>query len=275
MPACIKPVTIKLSNGLPQTVACGRCVACRVNRTRAWTVRCMMELETYDYKAQFQTLTISDDFLPDDYSLRKRDLQLYFKRLRKSLGNRRIRYFACGEYGDRFGRPHYHAIVFGVGQSLLDKKIVRDSWHMGFVCIGRAEWDSIQYVTKYIQKKWTGTKAIETYGQRQPPFQLQSKGLGLDGCKKYLNILRADECIKLQNGKIAPIPSYIRRKLDIDTSLYDTDFMLEKQKDIMQYIDSEKIDKLYDYYQRMHQRDLQRQVNLDAKSALAAARSSM
>ena len=274
MPGCIHPVCIKLPNGVPQVVACGRCVACRINRTRDWTVRCMLELESFDYVAQFQTLTFSNDNLPVDFGLHKRDLQLYFKRLRKNLCDRRIRYFACGEYGDRQGRPHYHAIVFGLSNSVVDRLIVQKSWPFGFVYCGSAEWNSIQYVTKYIQKKWTGEKAA-VYGNRQSPFQLVSKGLGLDMSVKYKDILCKDECLRLQNGKIVSIPSYIKRKLDIDTSIYDTDNLIERHEKALECVDSRNFDKLYEYEKFMHEASIQRQRNLDAKSVIASVRSKM
>lgn len=275
MPACIHPVCIKLPNGAPQQVACGCCVACRINRTRNWTVRCMLELEAFNYVAQFQTLTFNNDCLPSDYGLHKRDLQLYFKRLRKNLGNRRIRYFACGEYGDKFGRPHYHAIVFGLGQSVMDRLLVRKSWPFGFVGIGTAEWNSIQYVTKYIQKKWTGSKSVAVYGDREPPFQLASKSLGLVTSIKYKSILQSDECLRLQNGKIVPIPPYIKRKLDIDTSIYDIDNLIERHEKALQCIDSGNFDKLYQYEKFLLESSIQRQRNLDGKSAIALARSKL
>jgi hypothetical protein len=43
----------------------------------------------------------------------KRDLQLFFKRLRKAYPDVKLRYFACGKYGEQFARPHYHVILFG------------------------------------------------------------------------------------------------------------------------------------------------------------------
>ena len=62
----------------------------------------------------FSLYTYSDDHLPDNGSLVVADLQKFFKRLRKQYAKRntciKLRYYAC-EYGDRHGRPHYHAIV--------------------------------------------------------------------------------------------------------------------------------------------------------------------
>ena len=79
----------------------------------------------------FLTLTYNDDNLPSDVGLHKDDLQRFFKRLRKALDTKKIRYFACGEYGDTTSRPHYHAIVFGLGLNEIDKKYVTDAWPLG------------------------------------------------------------------------------------------------------------------------------------------------
>ena len=51
--------------------------------------------------------------------LKKSDFQKFIKRLRKDYD---IKYFACGEYGDKTLRPHFHAILFGVNFS--DDKII-------------------------------------------------------------------------------------------------------------------------------------------------------
>lgn len=33
---------------------------------------------------------------------------------RKVYPMKQLRYYACGEYGERFGRPHYHYIIFNL-----------------------------------------------------------------------------------------------------------------------------------------------------------------
>lgn len=91
---------------------CGKCIGCRLERSRKWAMRCVYEAQQYQENS-FLTLTYAPEFLPEGGTLVKRDLQLFFKRLRKSFPDVKIRYFACGEYGEQFARPHYHVILFG------------------------------------------------------------------------------------------------------------------------------------------------------------------
>ena len=83
-------------------VACGKCLACRIAKRREWAARMIHELACHD-DAIFITLTYNDEH--NDNSVHLRDFQLFLKRLRKSLGERRIRYFACGEYGETVRTP--------------------------------------------------------------------------------------------------------------------------------------------------------------------------
>lgn len=114
--------------GVPRLVKipCGKCVGCRLEYSRQWANRCMLELKDHD-SAYFVTLTYNDAHLPvryihdpdtgeaiPHYSLVKRDFQLFLKRLRKYCPDDRIRFFMSGEYGDLNQRPHYHAILFGL-----------------------------------------------------------------------------------------------------------------------------------------------------------------
>ena len=107
-------------------VPCGQCIGCRIDRSRQWANRCMLELQYHD-SAYFVTLTYDDLHVPKAYypdpdtgeahqslTLCKRDFQLWMKRLRKRFSDDKIRFFACGEYGGSTHRPHYHAIVFGL-----------------------------------------------------------------------------------------------------------------------------------------------------------------
>lgn len=197
---CTSP--IKVANG---TFPCGHCLACRISKAREWSARLMHELPYWD-KAVFVTLTYDSEFLPKNHSLVKKDLQLFFKRLRKSLNGRKIKYYACGEYGTKkqfkflgkilpylngFGRPHYHAIIFGVGNNPADISIIKSCWRK---CVwsnfqdkkafGTVTADSCRYVSDYIFKKYSGEKAKEAYINKgvEVPFKISSQGLGLRYC---------------------------------------------------------------------------------------------
>ena len=129
---CINPV--RITKGLDVTrfpdgllVGCGKCVMCRIAKRREWTLRLIHE-SVYWEDSVFLTLTYSDDYLPKNGSLDKRQLQLFIKRLRKSLNGRSIKYFACGEYGDNTERPHYHLIIFGISLCQEDKEKVMMAW---------------------------------------------------------------------------------------------------------------------------------------------------
>lgn len=88
---------------------CGKCLGCKISLTTDWTIRNCCEFAYYEHSA-FVTLTYNDENLPDNYSLSKVELQNFFDNLQhkfKDYDGRKIRYYACGEYGDDTQRPHY------------------------------------------------------------------------------------------------------------------------------------------------------------------------
>ena len=222
---CISPFHLKDSTGtIWQTVPCGQCLECRIARTRDWKYRMKFELTSWS-SASFVTLTYDDEHLPTNRSLIKEDLQKYFKRLRYYLSEKygkdyRIKYFACGEYGDKLQRPHYHAIIFGVGP-VTDREIIQKSWNkckwqfLSSSSIGNVTDDSIQYVSGYIQKKQLGKANTEKYEKMGllPPFQICSQGLGLQFLMSHADLFREQGCIK-DKGKNIPLPRYYKKKLD-------------------------------------------------------------
>ena len=216
---CIKPVVI---NGTE--FPCGHCRACRVNHTREWALRLMHE-RLYWEQAAFVTLTYSDDQLPADGGLWKRDLQLFIKRMRKDFGEKRIKYFAAGEYGETTMRPHYHLIMFGVSP-YKDREVIESEWDLGFVYTGNVSYHSCRYVAQYCQKKLGGEMGRRLYGDRQPPFQLQSKGLGLDWAMENKDRLVGTLCVS-DKGKKFGVPRYYKKKLNISPESYDR-FIVEK-----------------------------------------------
>jgi len=157
---------------------CGQCVGCRLERSRQWAMRIMHESQFYDDNC-FITLTFDDEHLSlreeesPGNTLNVRDFQLFMKKLRKVFSD--VRYFHCGEYGERFGRPHYHACLFNVsfsdrkffsernGYQLYTSDLLDSIWGNGFCTIGSLTFESAAYVARYIMKKVTGDRAKDHY----------------------------------------------------------------------------------------------------------------
>lgn len=162
-------------------IPCGRCISCRLRRSREWANRCMLELP-YHESSYFVTLTYSDEFVPfsttlneDGYyrntlTLVKKDLQDFIKRLRKNYKyDNHLKYYACGEYGDQTARPHYHLIIFGLklddlnfyktsslGFNYYNSEFLRKVWKKGHVVVTDVTWETCAYVARYIMKKQLG-----------------------------------------------------------------------------------------------------------------------
>lgn len=216
---------------LPVQVPCGQCIGCRLERSRQWAIRCMHEASLHTENC-FITLTYSDEHLPSDRSLNVRDFQLFMKRLRKKYNDRAIRFYHCGEYGSRFGRPHYHALLFGfdfpdrqlfrvtsAGSRLYRSRDLESLWPFGFSTIGDVTFDSAAYVARYIMKKVTGDKAAEHYEwidpdtgeihQRKPEYTTMSRrpGIGKLWYDKYKHeVYPSDEVIV--KGRAVKPPKY-------------------------------------------------------------------
>lgn len=171
------PVVFNFKAGLadrPFSIPCGQCIGCRIERSRSWAIRCVHEASLYESNC-FITLTYSDEFLSADRNLLVEDTQLFWKRLRKKFG-KGIRYFMCGEYGERFGRPHYHACVFNfdfpdkvfkrvnaIGDRIYSSDSLQKIWGMGDCEIGAVSYASAAYVARYVLKKITGPDAEQAY----------------------------------------------------------------------------------------------------------------
>ena len=114
---CLNPSIIKFENK-PLIVSCGKCVECKSIRTDEWTSRIILESRQHKQNC-FITLTYNDANIPTGNTLSKPDYQKFLKRLRFHLGRSAIRYFGCGEYGSLNSRPHYHFIIFGYAQVIM------------------------------------------------------------------------------------------------------------------------------------------------------------
>ncbi|AXH75123.1 MAG: replication initiator protein [Microviridae sp.] len=208
----------------PLSLPCGRCIGCRLEYARQWAVRCMHEASLWDSNC-FLTLTYSDAYLPQNGSLRPRDVVLFLKRLRKQYGAG-IRFFQCGEYGEQLARPHHHMLLFnhrfgdavrvrdsvgtnGTGDALYSSAELSRLWPWGFAGIGEVTFQSAGYVARYSLKKVRGPDADWHYSGRVPEYLTMSRrpGIGSTWIHRFAaDVYPSDELIV--NGKVTRPPRY-------------------------------------------------------------------
>lgn len=155
-------------------VPCGKCPQCVKRRVSGWSFR-LMEESRVSSSCWFITLTYATTHVPITtngfMALSKRDLQLFFKRLRKANPGRGLKYYAAGEYGGKTNRPHYHIILFNAAL-----ETIQPAWHLGQLHYGQVSEASVGYTLKYITKP--SRIPMHQNDDRQPEFALMSKGLG-------------------------------------------------------------------------------------------------
>lgn len=229
--------------GIPLDVPCGQCIGCRLDYTAQWAARLVHESRCWP-TGIFATLTYDDQNLPPNFSLRPRDTELFWKRLRKSQAHRKIRYYLCGEYGEENLRPHYHAIIYNYRPS--DEKVVISGhvrayesaslqalWGLGFVQYGDIAPESCAYVSRYVTKKVTGSRAQAHYERMDPEsgvissvlpeFSRSSRrpGIGRLHYDEFHRDLYPSDFI-IVAGRKQPVPRYYDKQLEkADPRLYE------------------------------------------------------
>ena len=180
----------------PILVPCGKCEGCRIDQSREWASRIVMEMQYHKDSAYFVTLTYSSDenVWPENFKnqngtlvypdseplrndsisgnpivLRKSHLQDFYKRFRKRFPGENLRYFSCGEYGSIGLRPHFHICMMGVkfrdlypfgksktGEQLYRSPTLEKIWPFGLSAIGLLNFSTAAYTARYCQKKAHG-----------------------------------------------------------------------------------------------------------------------
>jgi len=217
----------------------------------------------------FITLTFSDEHLPEDRSVDVRIFQLFMKRLRKQYGDG-IRFFHCGEYGERFGRPHYHACLFNF--DFPDKYFWRISptknrlyrspslevlWPFGHCEIGSVTFESAAYVARYVLKKFTGPQADLHYeyidpltGQifdRSPEYVTMSRrpGIGKAWFEKYSSDVFPGDFVVMNGKKVRP-PRYYDTQYEILYPFEMEALKHERYVNSLRFLDDNSVDRLRD-----------------------------
>lgn len=174
-------------------IACGQCRGCKLKRSREWAMRCIHEKQMHKYSS-YITLTFNNENL-GGYNLEHEHFQRFMKRTRKALGKMvdgkwvpsntdtllhgrhgdsphtpgEIKFYMCGEYGPLHGRPHYHALLFGVdfrdrqylrttpaGAKIYRSPQLEKLWTHGYSSVGELTFESAAYIARYVMKKRTG-----------------------------------------------------------------------------------------------------------------------
>lgn len=233
---------------------CGQCMPCRILRARIWQHRILLEAKDYDCSTFYsptysdEYLSLTDEGLP---TVDPHDHTLFMKKLRKKL-NRKIRYFAVGEYGDKNWRPHMHYVLFGVHPAekpLLDSCWTYERRQMGYSTVGEINKRRAGYISGYITKKLTSRKNESLQGRR-PEFARMSlkPAIGSMYIQRLAEKLRKvhpnvdwQRITYLKYGKkTMPIGQYLTKKLGL--------WLHEDQPDLYQkYCQREFVKETIDY----------------------------
>lgn len=165
-----------------------------------WTGRIGLEASAHAHPSWFVTLTYDEDHVPARGELSRSDWRAFSK----GIG---CRYFGVGEYGGMSGRPHYHAILFGLPPGTV-AELVQERWRKGFVSVSPYSRERGAYVAGYVVKKWT--RPIEQLEGRLPEFAVMSRrpGIGVPGLAPLAEWLVTSEGAK-----------YIARQKDVPHQL--------------------------------------------------------
>ncbi|AXL14483.1 replication initiator protein [Microviridae sp.] len=232
------------------TLPCGQCSGCRLERSRQWAMRCMHESSLWSSNC-FITLTYDNDNLPSDGSLDKSHAQKFMKRFRKRFSgidsytdstgkvSNPIRYYYCGEYGDKYGRPHYHFIIFNFDfDDKLFFKRLNDSvlytsdklaslWPYGYSSVGSVTFESAGYVARYCMKKITGDASKEHYKRVDPDtgevFDIlpeyndmsRRPGIARDWYEQFISDVYPKDFVTVRGKKMQP-PRYYDKLYEVD-----------------------------------------------------------
>ncbi len=228
------------------SIPCGQCIGCRLEKSRQWAVRMTHEAQLHDATC-FLTLTYDNEHLPADESLDVEHWKLFAKRLRKHINKDRMkirpasarppvkkfRFFHCGEYGDKKGRMHLHAAIFGLdfhedrkkakkhkshsGQEnqLYTSATLDRIWGQGECTIGDLTFESAAYIAQYVTKKLNSGKKLTVIDPRKQPYATMSRrpGIGAEWFKKfYSDVYPRDEVVV--RGKKQKPPIYYDKLLE-------------------------------------------------------------
>jgi len=257
-PASTLPLGAKL---VP--IPCGQCIGCRLERSRQWAIRLLKELKLHD-TSSFLTLTYDDKHLPLVGSslrptLRKEDITLFLKKFRFAIHPKKIRFFQCGEYGEKHGRPHHHMILFGEdfskdrfrvedsrsGYPQYESPFLSEKWGNGRATISEVTFESAAYVARYSLKKHLGPGSKLQYAGKIPEYVTMSRnpGIAADYFHQFhTDVYPYDEVVPGPGRPASLPPKYFDKLLEkVDPTLFEK-IKLKRSKDLDFYSDPNSTD---------------------------------
>lgn len=255
--ACANPFSLKqlyshrgiLWNYKDYYIPCNYCLNCRKDKQNYYIDRANYEYKTR-LTASFVTFTYDDIWLLarcsvlDSFghpifdtdsngvvslrqSLNYSDLTRFIDNIRHYIVNHSeiqgvlcqpdFSYIYCGEYGDEFGRPHFHVLFFGLDFAFC-KKIIFNQWKYGFIDVLPLLDGGIRYVVKYMDKQLFGNLAaleFDNLGRARPRIRMSvgfGKGILNDN---IVSILKNDFTYPVGNGLRRPVSSYWKRLITL------------------------------------------------------------
>lgn len=241
-------------------VGCGKCGACLSNRRSEWTFRIQQEAK-HSKTCYFTTLTYHDSMLhyTDNYlpNLNKRDVQLFNKSLRKkqaALTDQKYRFFCVGEYGTKYGRPHYHIIFFNLHPDLAKPDKLLWTWKNGLVHNYPLDKGLTHYATKYHVTADNRSRHLDILDDRANEFTMASNkpegdnlygGIGyqyIETHKKYH--LSTGNAFVTNNGFKQRMPRYYYRHIFTDLSDREKEKMREEAEKLIRETEEKEIIRL-------------------------------
>lgn len=249
-------------------IPCGTCLGCKMDYAKQWSVRLQHEFQMHpDSECWFLTLTYNDDALVETFlpvkppidrlslgadslgeacwfpNLYPRDMQLFWKRVRKNWPDSKVMYFQAGEYGEKRGRCHWHAIVYGLpldtrpevfhvnGVSDLGDITWRSDeleklWHstldetmpLGNVIVGKVTAKSCGYVARYTLKKAKEMWECDFTNRVRPLVRMSTKpAIGKSFIEAHPEIFDVSQ-FYIPNGSkpfMANHPRYYMKRLEL------------------------------------------------------------
>ncbi len=219
-------------------VKCGRCQPCRIQHAQLWTTRQIFESLTTQ-NSTFATLTYDREHHPGE--LDKTALQKFVKRLRKN-SSRKVRYYGCGEYGEKKNRPHYHLSLFGWLHT--DHKDIQKSWKNGAIHLHPFNSATAAYVCGHILKGKTQKNHRALKGLT-PEFNIKSQSLGKDAMAVIANKMHSTHGLdELVRAGDVPYKVYLGKR-----ALYLGAHLRKVLRKEMGYSDAQKTQIANDYIQ--------------------------